>query len=523
MNGLFCKVGVVQRVLSLPQRNYLKSFVGGCCKLGVGLVLPETLPFLFGRKRNEEYSWRQQSIFVSRDYCVDFFSQFNLGAAIVGSSGSGKSTLAKRLVFELTNAGSPVVVLDPHSEFSGVVRACGGRSFDARKISLALFELDGVSPGEKSIELAALLKKVLLLGDVQAYYLGKSIRGAYSDRGFLEGDRSSWQRRPPSLQDVVEHCEKLVSSSRDASLLSLRRRLELLSSCGVFSSKTQVPFSVIISQTTCFDLKNLRSAEAQALFAEVFLRKLYSFMQSRESCASVFALVDEAQKLCVGTPESPSFVGALLREARKFKLGTIVVSQSIKALDPAIASNCACNFVFLTREPDDAHYASALLCGSKYADKTRLVESELNSLGQFECLVSTSTDRDVARVRVTPLWEDGVKEIEGKELPFIEGSFKQKTFFEELRKLLPNEKIVYSDRSVIPPFEIDVTLPERKVAIEYDGVFYHSSEEQKKRDEEKEKLLAEKGWKLIRVLDDGLSLEQVREKAREIALGEGFV
>ena len=68
----------------------------------------------------------------------------------------------------------------------------------------------------------------------------------------------------------------------------------------------------------------------------------------------------------------------------------------------------------------------------------------------------------------------------------------------------------------IPPFEVDVTLPEKKIAIEYDGVFYHSSDEQKERDEQKEKLLAEKGWKLLRVVDDGLSLEQVKEKAREV-------
>ncbi len=80
--------------------------------------------------------------------------------------------------------------------------------------------------------------------------------------------------------------------------------------------------------------------------------------------------------------------------------------------------------------------------------------------------------------------------------------------------------MVYSDRSVIPPFEIDVTLPERKLAIEYDGVFYHSREGQKKRDVEKEKLLVAKGWKLVRIVDEGLSPEQVKEEAKKVASGD---
>ncbi len=366
-----------------------------------------------------------------------------------------------------------------------------------------------------------MLKRVLGLGDIQAYFLAKCVKGAFEERGFRDGDRGSWNRRPPSLPEVSAYCSFLLSSQKkpDASLFSLKRRLDMISLSGVFSSKTQVPFSVVTGQTCCFELKGLRSADAQAVFAEVFLRKLYSYCQSLENLPVLFALVDEAQKLCVGTEEEPSYVATVLREARKFRLGLIVVSQSVKALDPALAANCAVNAVFLTREPDDAAYAVALLCGGKYSDKARLVEEELHSLQQFEALFSTSVKREVTKVRVKPLWEDGVKENAEAEAPFISGSFNQRLFYEELRRLLPAEKIVFSDRTVLPPFEIDVTFPERKLAVEWDGAFFHAKDKQKARDGEKETLLAKKGWRLIRVVDAGLSAAMVREKALEVADG----
>ena len=431
MNSLSCSVGKVQRVLSLPQRNYLTGFVGGCCKLGFGLVMPELLPLMFfGRKRGEEYAWRSPSFLESRDYAVDFDVEAASSVLITGASGSGKSTFAKRLVYGITVAGGAVCVCDVHNEYFSVVRACGGRVIDTKSVSLSLFELDSCSPSEKAFDISALLRRTLGLGEVQAHYLLKSIREAYAARHIIEGDKSTWQLRPPSLSDVVVACDKLIASSKrvDASLLSLKRRLESLASSGVFSSKTHIPFSVIVSQTTCFELQNLRSNDAISLFVEVFLRKLYSFMQARKVSGRVFALVDEAQTVCVSSGEEPSYVGALARTARKFSLGLIVVSQNLSSLDPAITGNCSSNFVFLSREPDDSAYAVSLLSGGKYSPKARLVEEELSSLRQFECLASTSAQRDVARVRVTPLWEEGVKEVEEKELPFIAGSNKQRFF-----------------------------------------------------------------------------------------------
>lgn len=47
---------------------------------------------------------------------------------------------------------------------------------------------------------------------------------------------------------------------------------------------------------------------------------------------------------------------------------------------------------------------------------------------------------------------------------------------EYIRKILPNERIILRDRNTLKHNELDIYLPERKVAFEYNGVYWHSNE-----------------------------------------------
>lgn len=80
------------------------------------------------------------------------------------------------------------------------------------------------------------------------------------------------------------------------------------------------------------------------------------------------------------------------------------------------------------------------------------------------------------------------KFVENKYLPTIQKHYKE---FQEnrthaefeieefCRKLLPNEKILINDRSFLKsekgiPLELDIYIPSKKVAIEYNGIYWHS-------------------------------------------------
>lgn len=60
------------------------------------------------------------------------------------------------------------------------------------------------------------------------------------------------------------------------------------------------------------------------------------------------------------------------------------------------------------------------------------------------------------------------------------------------------------DRSVIGPYELDAYIPEKKLAFEFDGMFWHSEQAGKDRNYhlEKTRLCGEKGVKLIHVFED---------------------
>jgi len=65
------------------------------------------------------------------------------------------------------------------------------------------------------------------------------------------------------------------------------------------------------------------------------------------------------------------------------------------------------------------------------------------------------------------------------------------------------EKIRYSTRNVISPLELDVYIPSKKVAFEYDGLYYHTENKVgKKYHLNKTNLCRDKGIRLIHIFED---------------------
>ena len=52
------------------------------------------------------------------------------------------------------------------------------------------------------------------------------------------------------------------------------------------------------------------------------------------------------------------------------------------------------------------------------------------------------------------------------------------------------------------PYSIDFALPSLKLGIEVDGYLFHSTDEQKQRDKQRDNNLASQGWTIIRFSDN---------------------
>lgn len=340
-------------------------------------------------------------------FSIDFNSEANAHVNISGMSGFGKSTLCKRLIEGIRERLKlPVSIFDVHSEYAEFTTALGGKVHSARDSSINMWELDSASPAERISENVSMLKRILKLGDIQAYSLLRCAEKAYERKGITQAEQASWCMEPPTMQEVYDCIDESIGMRGHGrqGYSGLSKRLYPLMVGDVFSSKTTLPFSTILDGLNDFSIAELGSSEAQALFIETFLRKLYTYMLSQKLTDKLrlFAVIDEAHRVCVSSPEELSLPGKLVSEGRKYGLGIITSNQMAKNLDRAIIANSAVTFAFYQREPEECEYMTSLIAGGVDYDRKREVSRAMRELRQFECIALTSKEAEPVVVRVAP-------------------------------------------------------------------------------------------------------------------------
>lgn len=76
-------------------------------------------------------------------------------------------------------------------------------------------------------------------------------------------------------------------------------------------------------------------------------------------------------------------------------------------------------------------------------------------------------------------------------------------------------EVVLSDRKVLDGYELDIVIPSKSVAIEYDGVYWHSSKFKETRYHlNKTEAAQKKGYRLIHIFEDEWTYRQEQTKAK---------
>lgn len=80
-------------------------------------------------------------------------------------------------------------------------------------------------------------------------------------------------------------------------------------------------------------------------------------------------------------------------------------------------------------------------------------------------------------------------------------SLEQKSIFDFIKRY--HDNVLENNRNIIPPYEIDIYVPEKQVAFEYNGLYWHSEERKGKNFHNiKTELCQEKGIKLFHIFSD---------------------
>jgi Helicase HerA, central domain len=314
--------------------------------------------------------------------------RLNPHIAIVGESGSGKSNACKAIVKEIASRGINVAILDPHSEYIGVADSINASVYDAVHSGINIFDLDGVSEREKANELTGMFRRVFRLGDVQGYQLYRAILFTYTRVGAYG--------RVPGMHDLMytlEIFKKHASPGEQRAIEGISRRLSLIDT-GAFSRST--PMDKVMSGNSIFILSGLHTNEAQSVYVEGFLRKIYSKMLASEKkgSARLYIVIDEAEKL-----GQKSVIGKIAAEGRKYGIGLIVMAQRSKSMDKEIRANASLFISFYHREPEELNYIANLIAGGNELNRFMEVKKAIRNLRTGNAIVVDSAERNPFIVR----------------------------------------------------------------------------------------------------------------------------
>ncbi len=313
----------------------------------------------------------------------------NPHVAIVGGSGGGKSNACKKIVVSLCAQGARVAILDPHGEYVGISGNIGAKVYDASRNGINIFDPDGMTEGEKASEVTGMMKRNFRLGEVQGYTLYKCIMYSYR--------KLSEEGKVPNIHNVLFAIKAFKKNSKSASektvLESLERRLALVAS-GAFEKSANM--SEVMSGNSIFMLSRLHTPEAQSIYIEGFLRKIYSRMLLLEKSGkpNFYVVIDEAEK--VG--DNP-IIGKIAAEGRKYGIGIIALSQRAKLMDRDLRANASALISFGIKEPEELNYVSNFISGGNENGRFIEIKRALRSVGRGTALVVGAGMRNPVIVR----------------------------------------------------------------------------------------------------------------------------
>jgi hypothetical protein len=199
-------------------------------------------------------------------------------------------------------------------------------------------------------QVANSLAKIFGLGEIQHAILRDAITQTFAGAGFLANDKETWNRPAPSFLSVWTILKEMEAEV-GGNVRNLNLRIQPLFETGVFlESPDSKGFEEALQSTHVLRLSNLATPELMVAVSRFVLQKIYADMLARgpSNIMRIFAVVDEAHKLSY-----EETLTELIREARKYGVGILLASQSVKDFDRVVFDMVGTK-ISLQLEGDDA-------------------------------------------------------------------------------------------------------------------------------------------------------------------------
>jgi len=337
---------------------------------------------------------------------------------IVGKSGAGKSQTTSSVLYELSKQDIPFLILDFQGEYiSSVLTNSKDESFAEATNAMTLDPSYGmdINPLELSVDgntgnkvgymsnvyqVSSILKQIFGLGDIQHPVLKDAIKRAYQEKGFSVTDRSTWNNEPPQFQDIWSILE-FMEQNEGTNVRNLKYRIEPLFENNIFvSGEGSVSINDILNRNSIIDLSKLHTPELMKSVARFVLQAVYNRMLADGPSKSIklYVVIDEAHKLSYDQTLTD-----LIREARKYGIGFILASQSVRDFATVVFENMGTK-IALQLEGEDAKFMAENFGATDKTSKEAVL-SMLPSQKPLRALIRNNHFEPFAQVDIKPFYE----------------------------------------------------------------------------------------------------------------------
>ncbi len=307
--------------------------------------------------------------------------------AVLAKSGAGKSYTVGCLVEEIMEKRVPLLVIDPHGEYSSMKEpAYENRELLARwKLEPRGYSMNIQEYGDPRLK--ADVRPLKLSEKMSSYELMKLLPVQLSNTQEAMLFSIVKDLEEVNFDNIILHLEQLNSPSK----WTLIDTLLYLRDLKLFSP-APTPLNELITPGKCtvLNLKGI-TPEVQDVIVAKLLKDLF-LARKQERIPPFFCVIEEAHNFCpekgFGKAKSLEVIRLVSSEGRKFGLGLCVVSQRPSLVQKTILAQCSTQIIMKITNPNDLRAVVNSLEGV-----TAETENEIQNLPIGTALVCGIVDR----------------------------------------------------------------------------------------------------------------------------------
>lgn len=297
----------------------------------------------------------------------EFYKHF----AVLAQTGAGKSYLTGVLIEELLEEEFPLVIIDPHGEYSSLAKPNPENGEEAKGYDIKEFSPNtDINSSALPLSFSSVnLEKNELLEVIPDSLTNSQMGVLYNALKRLREKDEDY-----NLNDIMD----AVSQEESTAKWNLLNSLEQVEQSGLFTdSPVDLEELIEPGRATVVNMKAVEPEEAE-IAMYMLSQKLFD-LRKRDRVPPFLMVIEEAHNFApekgFSQAQSNDILRKIASEGRKFGLGLGVISQRPARIDKNVLSQCNTQFILRVTNPNDLNAIS-----KSFEGVTSEVEDMIKSL-----------------------------------------------------------------------------------------------------------------------------------------------